>query len=89
MSRLKPYMSDEEVNDHLVEYSDLGFDDLPAWLKTELRIRNLPIPRREATNSEKMVTVFDAREHRILNHELTLVDYKNKYMHAQSLTLID
>ncbi len=89
MSRLKPHMSDEEVNNHLVEYSDLGFDDLPAWLKAELRIRKLPIPRREATNSEKMATVFDAREHRIVNHELTITDYKDKYMHARSLTLID
>jgi hypothetical protein len=88
MSKVKPYMIDEEVKRYLAEYSESGFDDLPNWLQTELKARQLVFEKRQPTELEQWETVSDAREHRIVNKELTQEDYKDKYMKGKSLTLI-
>jgi hypothetical protein len=41
VAKVKPWMTDEEVKSMLEEYGELGFDDLPGWLRKELKIRNL------------------------------------------------
>ena len=81
-------MSDEEVNRHLSEYGDSGYDDLPDWLRSEVRSRNLLYEKRQPTDIEKWETVSDAREHRITNNELTLQDYKDKYLNGRNFTII-
>ena len=88
MTKLKPYMTDEEVNKHLAEYGELGFDDLPSWLRHEILARNLKYDIRQPTEMEQWETVADAREHRITNKELTIKDYSDKYKRGKSLTLI-
>lgn len=88
MNKVKPYMTDKEVMRELSEFDELGFDDLPSWLKQELRARQLPIPKRFPTELEQWETVSDALEHRIVNKELTIQDYTAKYTKRLSLTLI-
>ena len=88
MNKVKPYMSDEEVSRYLAEYDESGFDDIPNWLQQELKARNLQIPKRWPTDMEKWETVGDAREHRIVNKELTQEDYKDKYFKGKSITII-
>ena len=81
----KPYMTDEEVMGALEIYGDLGFDKLPDWLRQELEVRKIPWPRREASDLEKWETVEDAREHRIVNKELIIKDYQDKYIRNKPL----
>jgi hypothetical protein len=80
MNKVKPYMTDEELHRELSQFDESGFDDIPNWLQQELRARQLPIPKRFPTELEQWETVSDAREHRITNNELTLKDYKDKYL---------
>tara|TARA_R110002124_G_scaffold71293_2_gene191134 strand:+ start:683 stop:1066 length:384 start_codon:yes stop_codon:yes gene_type:complete len=88
MNKVKPYMTDEEVNRHLSQYSESGFEDLPDWLRSEIRARSLVYEKREPSELEQWETNHDAREHRITNKELTFNDYKDKYLNGKSLTLI-
>ena len=83
----RPYMTDEEVIHYLEVYGSRGYEKLPSWLKTELSLRNLTWKPREPTDLEKWETVSDAREHRILNNELTIKDYQDKYIHDKPLTI--
>ena len=84
----KPYMTDVEVSNALERYEDMGYDKLPAWLKREMDSRQLPIHKRHPDDVDKIIAEPDAREHRIMNKELTIQDYVNKYKRGQSLTLI-
>jgi len=79
MSKIKPYMTNEEVNVALTEFGDVGYDDLPSWLKHELIARGLQFPKREPTDLERWETIMDATEHRIMNKELAIEDYINHY----------
>jgi hypothetical protein len=151
VKKIKPYMTDDEVKATLSEYGEEGFDDLPDWLQSELRVRNLtwnePKPLRKKmyknvidfskcisicrkalmkttgvkaqkiatrlkryenaqtrgnetteyyvidtrinpTEMQEWETVNDAKEHRIMNKELTIKDYLDKYKNRKSLTLI-
>ena len=81
-------MSDEEVHYQLDIHGEYGFESMPQWLQDEVTNRNLLIPRRKPTNEEKHMTFKDERQHRILNKELTIKDYVDKYKHRRSLTLI-
>jgi len=72
---------------YLAEYDELGFEELPEWLRHEIRSRDLPIPRREPTELEMWEAEKDAKEHRILHNELTIEDIKGKYMRQQPLTI--
>ena len=86
MNKVKPYMTDEEVKRYLAEYSESGFDDLPNWLQTELRARQLVFEKRQPTELEQWETVVDAFEHRVMNDELTVKDYLNKYTKGRNPT---
>jgi len=88
MNKVKPYMTDEEIKRHLAAYDESGFDDLPSWLQSELKVRQLVFKKRQPTELEQWETVSDAREHRIVNKELTQEDYKDKYMKGRSITII-
>ena len=79
MKKIRPYMEDEEVRRYLRDYEDLGFTDLPDWLQRELIARDLPQEIRRPTDIEKWETVSDAREHRIVNQELSIQDYIDHY----------
>ena len=79
MKKIRPYMEDEEVREALRDYEDLGYADLPDWLQRELRARDLPHEIRRPTDLEKWETVSDAREHRIVNQELSIQDYIDHY----------
>jgi len=79
MKKIKPLMEDEEVREALIEYADLGYQDLPDWLQRELRARDLPHKIRRPTELEQWETVSDAREHRIVNKELNIQDYLDHY----------
>ncbi len=84
----RKYMTDEELKQHLLEFDDLGFDDLPKWIQLELKARRLHFECRSPTELEMWETNKDAREHRITNKELTIDDYLDKYKRGKSLTLI-
>ena len=80
MSKMMPYMTDEEIMFELSHYDEQAFDDLPSWLQQELQVRQIPIPKRQPTEIEMWETVSDAQEHRIMNNERTLQDIKDKYL---------
>jgi len=88
VKKIKPPMSDHAVINALDRHNESGFDDLPNWLKKELRTRNINMPPRRPTDIEKWETVSDAREHRITNKELTIRDYQDKYMKQKSFGII-
>jgi len=76
---LIPYRSDEELVTLVNEYDEYAFQDLPSEIQTALKSRNIMFRRREPTEYERNETISDAREHRHLNNELTIQDYKDKY----------
>jgi hypothetical protein len=80
---LIPYRSDEELVQLVNDYDEYAFQDLPAQLKLALRSRNIMFRRREPTAQERNETIRDAKEHRHLNNELTMQDYKDKYQGKQ------
>jgi hypothetical protein len=84
---VKTYMTDEEVQRYLTEYGDRGYNRLPSWLKDEMKGRNLPCSTRQPTELEQWETVADAREHRIVNKELIIADYQDKYIKGRPLTI--
>lgn len=87
VKKIKPPMSDRAVVNALNKHNELGFDDLPGWLKKKLQIGNINIPPRRPTDMEKWETVSDAREHRITNKELTIRDYQDKYKKQKPLII--
>jgi|TARA_R100000501_G_C2611832_1_gene106260 hypothetical protein len=86
-NKLCPYMTDEEVMAYLAEYDEQGFEAMPDWLKQELQVRDLPIPRREPTDLEKWEAGEDAKEHRHMNNERTIEDFKDKYKRGRPFKL--
>ena len=80
MSQLMPYMTDEEIVCELWEYDEQGFDDLPQWLRLELRVRGLDFGKHEPTPEEMHDTIADAKDHRIYNNERNIQDFKDKYI---------
>ena len=83
----RPYMTDDEVMAGLEQHGNHGFDKLPRWLRQELKVRRIQWPTREPTDLEAWETVSDAREHRIMNKELTIKDYQDKYIRNKPLTI--
>jgi len=73
------YMTDEEVWLELQEYDELGYEDMPQYLKNELIGRRITFDRRNPTDSEMLETLEDAKEHRLMNNEMNIEDYKEKY----------
>ena len=63
----------------LPQYDDVGFQDLPAQLRNTIKSRPIMFKRRTPTEHERNETIQDAKEHRHLNNEMTMQDYKDKY----------
>ena len=79
MIKAKKYMSDTEIWLELQEYGDIGYEDMPKWLKNELIARQLTFDTRQPTIQEMLETEQDAKEHRLFNNEMNLDDYKERY----------
>ena len=86
MSKLCPYLTDEEVCMHLAEYDEQAFDQIPSWLQQELRVRHIVFGPRLPTDEEKHETLSDAREHRIMNNERTIRDFQDHYKFGKTFT---
>ena len=81
----RTYMEDEEILEALSSYAEVGFDDMPEWLKLEMEARNLVCSTRQPTELEQWDTVGDAFEHRVLNKELTIEDYLDHYVKGKDI----
>jgi hypothetical protein len=73
---------------YLFEYGERGFDDLPQSIQQHLLYDGYMPVAREPTEWEMEEAEKDAREHRIVNKELTIQDLIDKYKHGKSLTLV-
>ena len=80
---LIPYRSDEELVQELTEYDELGYEDVPYLLRQALEGRNIIFQRREPTELEVWETNKDAAEHRHINNERNLDDFKDKYLRGK------
>ena len=69
----------DNILDQLVKYEDLGFADLPSRLQALVIAYDLGIDARPPSESERLETVSDALEHRIIHKELNIKDYLNHY----------
>ena len=87
-SRMMPHMTNEEVLMYLSEYDEQSFDQLPNWLQQELQVRQLKFGPREPTEEEKFVTIQDAREHRIMNNERNIEDFKDHYKRGKHFNIL-
>ena len=85
---VKPRMTDAQVMRYLGNYGDRAYDDLPYWLKQEMKTRKQPYYCRKPTDEEMFDTIRDAREHRITNKELVVSDYIDKYKHKISFKIL-
>jgi hypothetical protein len=88
MSHMMPVHTDQDIIRFVSHYDEQAFEDMPDWLQLELQVRQFKFGPREPTDLEKWETVRDAREHRIMNNEKTLEDYKDKYKKGKSFTII-
>ena len=84
VKKVKPDMTDKQLIRHINRLGEIGFKDLPKWLRTQIKIRNLMFKRRSPTEIEMWDTVSDAREHRVVNKQLTVQDYLNHYRGKES-----
>ena len=87
-SRMMPHMTNEEVLMYLSEYDEQSFDQLPDWLQQELQVRQFKFGPREPTKEEKFVTIQDAREHRIMNNERNIEDFKDHYKRGKHFNIL-
>ena len=76
------HMHTDEIWLELQEYGDVGYEDMPKWLRQELECRDLRFDIRQPTEQEIIETIQDAKDHRLLNNEMTTNDLMEKY-HAK------
>jgi len=79
----QPYLSNQELNFELSEYGESSFENIPDWLQSELKIRNLGWEIRKPTPIEIEEAEDDGFNHRVSHNELTTTDYINKYKHGK------
>jgi len=72
-------MTNDDVWLHLQEYNDVGYHDMPKWLRNHLEAYDIRFDIRQPTQQEMIETEQDAKDHRILNNELTTDDLMEKY----------
>lgn len=72
---MQAFLSDTELWLELQSYDDVGYEDMPEWLRQELEARNITFQSRNPTEYEMKETEQDAIEHRIMNHEMTIDDH--------------
>jgi hypothetical protein len=71
----------------LSRYNEQGFSDMPKWIKDQFLMRVTYLKPRQPTEIEQWETVSDAREHRIMNKELTISDYHSLIAKGKHLTV--
>ena len=79
MSRLIGYKTDEELVRHLWHYDELGFQDIPEWLREGIKSRGITFKRRQPTPQEQRETEDDAKYHRLTHNEPNIEDFYHKY----------
>ena len=65
-----------------IYYRDEAFDQLPYWIRNNLKVNKVHHKARNPTGDEMLDTVKDAREHRKFNNEVSMTDYKDHYFHG-------
>jgi len=65
-----------------IYYRDEVFDQLPYWIRNNLKVNKVHHKARNPTGDEMLDTVKDAREHRKFNNEVSMDDYKDHYFHG-------
>jgi hypothetical protein len=65
-----------------IYYRDEAFDQLPYWIRNNLKVNKVHHVARNPTGDEMLDTVKDAREHRKFNNEVSMEDYKDHYFHG-------
>ena len=83
MSKMMPYHSNDHIIKMLGKYDEQTYDQLPHYLKQQLQIRNLYVKRRGPTDIERLEAHTDAKEHRLMNKERTIEDFKDKYLRGK------
>ncbi len=86
-NKLIPYRSDDDIKRMVNKYDEYAFDDLPYQLRQSIINRSITFPTRKPTELEMWETNEDAREHRHMNKQLTLEDYKDKYKRGRVFNL--
>ena len=84
VKKVKPDISNKLLIRYINRYGEFGFKKLPKWLQTQIKIRSPIFKRRSPTEIEMWDTVSDAREHRVVNNQLTVQDYLNHYRGKES-----
>jgi hypothetical protein len=84
---LIPYRTDIELAFELTDYDELGYQDIPYMLRQQIESRTLMFKRREPTELEVWETNKDAKEHRHINNERTLDDFKDTYQRGKHFNL--
>jgi len=72
-------ISNDEVVSELSKYDECRFYELPEWLKTEVRNRNLSFGPREPDPFERMEATRDYKLNAYYNNQLTVDDLHNIY----------
>ena len=80
MSKLMPYLSTDHIVKILGRYDEQTFDQLPQRIKLHLRAHDITFKRRGPADLEKLEAHSDAKEHRIMNNQRTIQDFKDKYL---------
>jgi hypothetical protein len=84
VKKVKPDIPNKLLIRYINRYGEFGFKKLPKWLQTQIKIRSPIFKRRSPTEIEMWDTVSDAREHRIINKQLTTQDYLDHYRGKKS-----
>lgn len=84
---VRPEITNEKVIELLDGYDELAFDQLPYWLRETVKARGIVFKQHQPDQVAMWDTVDDAREHRIMNNELTIQDFIDKYTKRQSLSI--
>ena len=84
---LIPYLTYDGLVTALDEYAELGYEDVPYELRQHIESRNIVFQRRAPTELEVWESNKDAKEHRHMNNERTLDDFKDTYQRGKHFNL--
>ena len=78
-----PHLSTDQIIRMLGKYDEQTYSQLPSRLQTALQREEVVFKRRGPTDFERYEAADDAKEHRIMNNERTLEDFKDKYLRGK------
>ena len=76
--------SDEDLMSQLDYYNEVAWNDVPHTIREQIISRTILLPARPPTKQEQWDTLSDAKEHRAMNNEQTMNDFKLKYQHKRN-----